>query len=96
LRTYSTTEADFTLFATRFWDVLSPEERNEFEDVIYLLPTRAAVLEFNCRRLAASAKPIVRCKAKHNHKEAQKAKSEDADGLEKEILLAEDAKIMLT
>ena len=36
------------------------------------------------------------CKAKHNHKEAQKAKSDDADGLEKEILLAEGAKVMLT
>jgi ATP-dependent DNA helicase PIF1 len=38
----------------------------------------------------------LRCKAKHNHAEAKKAKSEDADGLEKEILLAEGAKVMLT
>ncbi len=60
------------------------------------LPTRALVLEFNCCRLAAGAKPVVHCKAKHNHKEAQKAKSDDADGLEKEILLAEGAKVMLT
>ena len=36
------------------------------------------------------------CKAKHNHKEAQKAKSDDADGLENEVLLAEGAKVMLT
>jgi ATP-dependent exoDNAse (exonuclease V) alpha subunit len=96
LRTYSTTEEDYNLFATRFWDVLSPEEHNELDDIIHLLPTRASVLEFNCRRLVASAKPVLCCKAKHNHKEAQKAKSDDADGLEKEILIAEGAKVMLT
>jgi ATP-dependent exoDNAse (exonuclease V) alpha subunit len=53
-------------------------------------------LEFNCRRLVASAKPVLRCHAKHNHTEAKKAKSDDADGLEKEVLLAEGAKVMLT
>jgi hypothetical protein len=50
----------------------------------------------NCQRLVASAKPVLRCHAKHNHTEAKKAKSDDADGLEKEVLLAEGAKVMLT
>jgi len=39
---------------------------------------------------------VLHCKAKHNHKEAKSAKDDDADGLEKEILLAEGAKVMLT
>ena len=60
------------------------------------MPTRISVLEFNCRRLVASAKPVLRCRAKHNHTEAKSAKSDDADGLEKEVLLAEGAKVMLT
>ena len=33
---------------------------------------------------------------KCNHTEARSAKSDDADGLEKEVLLAEGAKVMLT
>ena len=53
-------------------------------------------MEFNCWRLVASAKPVLWCHAKHNHTEAKSAKSDDADGLEKEVLLAEGAKIMLT
>jgi len=53
-------------------------------------------LEFNCWRLVASAKPVLRCHAKHNHTEAKSAKYNDADGLEKEVLLAEGAKVMLT
>ena len=38
----------------------------------------------------------MRCHAKHNHKEASKVKSDDAEGLEKELLLAEGTfKVML-
>jgi ATP-dependent DNA helicase PIF1 len=95
LRTYSSTPEDYALFSTQFWDILTPALRAEFDDVLHLLPTRASVLEFNCRKLVASAKPILRCCAKHNHKEASKVKSDDAEGLEKELLLAEGAKVML-
>jgi len=96
LRTYSTRQKDYNLLATRFWDVLTPAERLTFEDVIHLLPTRDAVLEFNCRHLSNTGQPIIRCKAKHNHSEAKKASDDDADGLVKEVLLAEGAKVMLT
>ena len=96
LRTYSTTPEDYALFSTQFWDFLTPALQAEFDDVLHLLPTRASVLEFNCRKLVASAKPILRCHAKHNHKEASKVKSDDAEGLEKELLLAEGTfKVML-
>ena len=60
------------------------------------MPTWASVLDFNCQRLVASAKPVLQCCAKHNHTEAKSPKSDDADGLEKEVLLAEGAKVMLT
>ena len=96
LRTYSTTQADYDLLATHFWDVLTPAERLKFEDVIHLLPTCDAVLEFNCCHLANTGQPVVHCKAKHNQTEAKKASDDDADGLMKEVLLAEGAKVMLT
>ena len=51
---------------------------------------------FNCQRLVASAKLVLQCHAKHNHTEAKKPKSDDADGLKKAVLLAEGAKVMLT
>jgi hypothetical protein len=96
LRTYATNLADFELFSTHFWDVLPPEERAQFDDVLHLLPTRVSVLDFDCWRLVASAKPVLWCYAKHNHKEAKNVKSADTEGLEKEILLTEGAKVMLT
>ena len=85
----------YTLFSTQFWDILTPALQAEFDDVLHLLPTCASVLEFNCCKLVANAKPILCCHAKHNHKEASKVKSDDAEGLEKELLLAEGAKVIL-
>jgi len=46
--------------------------------------------------LVALGKPALQCKIKHHHSEAKKASDGDADGLEKEILLAGSAKVMLT
>ena len=43
----------------------------------------------------ASATSILWCHAKHNHKEASKVKSDDAKGLEQELLLAEGENVML-
>jgi len=54
------------------------------------------VFELNKYCLAGLAKPVLCCKAKHNCTEAKKASEEDAEGLEKEVLLAEGAKVMLT
>jgi len=96
LRTYSSTEADYNLFQTRFWDNLTPEEHTEFDDAQHLLPTHAAVHELNLQQLAAIGNPVVQCKAKHNTPAARKASDEDAEGLETEILLAEGARVMLT
>ena len=85
----------YALFFTQFWEILTPALQAEFNDVLHLLPTCASVLEFNYCKLVASAKPMLCCHAKHNHKEASKVKSDDAEGLEKELLLAEGANVML-
>jgi hypothetical protein len=69
---------------------------NEFDKVLHLLPPCAAVDEVNCCHLAARDKPMSCCKAKHNHSEAKKASDDDVDGLEKETLLAEGARVRLT
>jgi hypothetical protein len=45
LHTYSSTEADYNLFQTHFWDNLTPEEHAEFDE--HLLPTCTAVHELN-------------------------------------------------
>ena len=96
LRTYSTTEEDYQLLSTRFWEKLSQEERNGFVEEVHLLPTRESVLEYNCHRLAAIGKPVVWCNAIHKQPEAAKASEEDAEGLEKTIFLSEGATVMIT
>ena len=96
LDTVPTTQTDYDLLATSFRDVLTPAERLEFEDALHLLSTHDAVLEFNCHHLSNTGQPVIRCKAKHNHSEAKMASDDDADGLVKEVLLAEGAKVMLT
>lgn len=96
LRTYNTTAEDYNLLSTRFWNQLPQEEKDSFVEEVHLLPTRESVLEYNCHRLASIEKPVVRCNAKNNSPAAAKASEEDADGLEKNILLAEGATVMIT
>ena len=95
LCTYSTTQADYDLLATHFWNVGTPAERLKFEDVIHLLPTHDAVWEFNCHHLANTGQPVICYKANHQT-EAKNASDDDVDGLMKEVLLAEGTKVMLT
>jgi hypothetical protein len=96
LREYKTEEDDYELFATRFWERLTPAERDEFRDTLHLLPTKEMVSELNEKCLAQLQKPVLCCKAKNNLKEAQKASDDDADGLQNEVLLAEGARVMIT
>ena len=88
LQTYSTTQADYDLLATHFWDVLT--------DVIHLLPTHEAVLEPNHCHLANTCQSVICCKAKHNQTDAKKASDDEADGLVKEVLFAVVARVMFT
>ncbi|KAK6988404.1 hypothetical protein R3P38DRAFT_2804657 [Favolaschia claudopus] len=67
-----------------------------FNETLHLLPTRDFVKSLNILRLSNLGNPVVRCKAKHNSTEAGKASEEDADGLEKEVFMAEGARVMIT
>lgn len=96
LREYKSSQEDHALFSERFWDRLSPEEREGYKNTLHLLPTKEAVKQLNTQRLAALGKPVVLCKARHNGTEAKKASEEDAEGLQKEVLLAEGARVMIT
>jgi hypothetical protein len=96
LREYKSSEEDHTLFSARFWDRLTPDEREGFKDTLHLLPTKEAVKNLNNHCLAALGKPVIRCRARHNGPEAKKGSEEDAEGLPKEVLLAEGARVMIT
>jgi ATP-dependent DNA helicase PIF1 len=96
LRVYQSTVEDLTLFSSRFWDTLSAADKEHFNRALHLLPTRVMVFDFNVHQLNTLGKPAVRCKAKHNKPAAKKATDEDAEGLEKEVLLAEGAHVMVT
>jgi len=95
-RTYDITPADYELFSTQFWTKISQQEKAEFSDALHLLPTKAAVREYNLHCLASLGKPVLCISAKHNCSLAKKASEEDADGLELEIMLAEGASVMIT
>lgn len=96
LRSYETTTADYHKFQTRFWSRLSEAEKSRFNNALHLLPQKDQVRELNLLRLSNCGSPVVRCKAKHNCADARKASEEDAEGLEKEIMLAEGATVMIT
>jgi ATP-dependent exoDNAse (exonuclease V) alpha subunit len=97
MRTYAPTQQDYELLSSRFKDRIPQEEQNTFVDALRLIPTRSEVEAYNIRKLALLAKPVVRCPARHTGgRDASSATEEDAEGLEKEILLAEGARVMLT
>ena len=95
-RDYKPTEEDFQLLRRHFWDNLSQEERLDFQNQLHLLPTKEMVTEYNMHWLASLGSPVVCCHAKHNSPLARKASEEDVEGLEKIVLLAEGAQVMIT
>ncbi|KAJ7328920.1 hypothetical protein DFH08DRAFT_709364 [Mycena albidolilacea] len=99
LRNYNTTAEDYAMYSTQFWHNLSLAEQDEFEGVLHLLPTGEAADIVNKKKLAVLNMPVVCCKAQHhrvNIAKSRKASAEDAEGLEPEIYLAEEAHIMIT
>ena len=84
------------LMSLCIWEKLTLQEQTGIDKVLHLLPTCAAFEEVNFYHLAAVGKPVLHCKIQHNHSEAKKASDDDADGPEKEILITESAKVMLT
>lgn len=91
------TVEDWNLLITRCKENLSPAEQASFDDTTCLLTKTEAVHAANMRQLIALNKPCARIKAKHDGGAAAvKASSEDAAGLEPEVILAEGAKVMIS
>ncbi|KZT34517.1 hypothetical protein SISSUDRAFT_1065241 [Sistotremastrum suecicum HHB10207 ss-3] len=89
LRTYQITEDDYKLLSTRFWDKLTPAEREDFGSALHLLPTVEMVRDYNLKCLASCGQPVVKCCAKNSPKSASKASDDEAEGLANEIYLCE-------
>ena len=81
---------------TRLLDDLSPEERTAFDDALCLCPTNALVDDLNHYRLGASNKLVVIVPTMHTGRGASKESEENAEGLQKRLLLMEGVKVMLT
>ncbi|KAJ3851025.1 hypothetical protein EV368DRAFT_66085 [Lentinula lateritia] len=89
LQDYESTTDNYQQLCTRFWDQRSADEKAEFDQALHLLPTKELVQKFNHIQLSQCGNPVVCCKTKHNLPGARKASEEDAEGLQKEIVLAE-------
>jgi hypothetical protein len=87
---------DVDLLNTRVYANLSPEEKAEFTDALCLCPTNALVDQINLNRLASSNNPVLIVPALHTGPGAAKRSEDDAEGLEKKLLLMEGAKVMVT
>lgn len=71
-------------------------ERRAFAQATHLFPLWAKVKDYNMRMLRQLGHPVAKIKAVHNGQGASKASSDDARGLEAELLLAVGARVMLT
>lgn len=91
------TQQDWTLLVTRDQSRLGPVERQRFDDAVSLYTTCAAVEEHNLQKLLDLNQPCARILARHDGGAAAKnVPSDDASGLEPEIFVACNAKVMLT
>jgi ATP-dependent DNA helicase PIF1 len=68
----------------------------EFDSALRLYPDRESVKNFNTEKLNRLRNPILKILAEHNHKDAKKASSDLAMGLQAEVFLAKGARVMIT
>lgn len=88
---------DWRKLSTRFEQNLSRTEAEKFSDAIHLLTTWDEVDKVNTNMLRSLNRPVAKIIAVHTGgKEARKATSDAAKGLETEVLLAKGARVMLT
>jgi hypothetical protein len=86
---------DIQFLNQRYIHELPPREKAGFDDALYLCPTNQMVDQINTAKLATANKPVLIVPAKYTG-QGKKASDDDAEGLVKELLLREGAKIMLT
>ena len=99
LRNAETTDADYKLFAERFENDLVEDEA--FQSAVRLYPKHDKEREYNdlkLKKLHCRTNPLARILAEHRPDvaSARKAEPDDAGGLVKQLLLARDARVMLT
>jgi ATP-dependent exoDNAse (exonuclease V) alpha subunit len=87
---------DWTILTTRFEDKLSINERKEFSEAVHILTKWEDVDKINIEKLKALNRPIAKILAIHTGgREAKKANSDMAKGLDSQLLLAKGARVML-
>ncbi|CAG8846512.1 34800_t:CDS:1, partial [Racocetra persica] len=72
-------------------------ERDRFLNAMFILPKWSEVDAVNLNKLEFLKNPVVKVLAKHTgDQKAKKADSDIAKGLETQLLLTKDARVMLT
>ena len=88
---------DWKILGTRFEYKLSIDERKEFSNAVHLLTKWEDVDRINIEKLKELNRPIAKILAVHTGgREAKKASSDVAKGLDSQLLLAKGARVMLT
>ena len=86
---------DWKILAIRFVDALTVS-LTEFSNATCVLPCKSDVFEFNIDRFKSLNCPVARINAIHEGGfEARKADLDVAKGLERQLLLARGARVML-
>lgn len=88
---------DYETLTTRFEEKLNKQDQDRFSDAISISTTWNEVDKINIERLSSLNRPVAKIIAVHNGgTEAKKASTEEAKGLERQLLLAKGARVMLT
>ncbi|KAK3920153.1 ATP-dependent DNA helicase [Frankliniella fusca] len=90
------------MLSQRFEYNVSNQQTRQFKDAIRLFATKEEVKTYNMKQLSdlkngitGAQEPVARIKAKHNCCKAMKATTDQAEGLEANLYLVKDCKIML-
>ena len=86
---------DIQFLNQRYIHDLPLQEKAVFDDALHLCPTNQMVDKINTAKLATANKPVLIVPVKHTGN-GKRASNNDAEGLVKELLLMEGAKVMLT
>ena len=85
------------MLSNRFEENLKRAEREQFSDAVSILTTWNDVDRVNTETLRSLNRPVAKILAEHTGgKEAKKANSDMAKGLEAELLISKGSRIMLT
>ena len=88
---------DWKILAKRFEEKLTQTERDQFSDAAFLLTKWADVDRVNIEMLRRINRPVAKIEAVHTRgREAKRATTEVAKGLELHLLIAKGSRVMLT